>query len=94
LRGKAHWLEVDYPAIARRASKDKAIILWLDQTGLRSDAAVGTTWAPVGKTPVVGKTGKRFGVNAMAAIANTGELYSPSTPARSTAHCSWPTSNA
>jgi transposase len=71
----ARWLEADYPAIARKAKKDKAIILWLDQTGLRSDAAVGTTWAPVGKTPVVGKTGKRFGVNAMAAIANTGELY-------------------
>ena len=53
----ARWLEVDYPAIAAKARKDKAIILWLDQTGLRSDAAVGTTWAPVGQTPVVGKTG-------------------------------------
>jgi len=71
----ARWLEVDYPAIARKAKADNAIILWLDQTGLRSDASVGTTWAPVGRTPVVGKTGKRFGVNVMAAIANTGELY-------------------
>jgi transposase len=71
----ARWLEVDYPAIAKRARQDKAVILWLDQTGLRSDAAVGTTWAPVGKTPVVGKTGKRFGVNAMAVISNKGELY-------------------
>ena len=71
----ARWLEVEYPAIAARAKKEKAIVLWLDQTGLRSDAAVGTTWAPVGKTPVVGKTGKRFGVNVMAAISNKGELY-------------------
>jgi transposase len=69
------WLEVDYPAIAKRAKREKAVILWLDQTGLRSDAAVGTTWAPVGKTPVVPKTGKRFGVNAMCAISNKGELY-------------------
>ena len=69
------WLEVEYPAIAAQANKDKAIILWLDQTGLRSDAAVGTTWAPVGQTPVVGKTGRRFGVNVMAAISNKGELY-------------------
>jgi transposase len=69
------WLEVDYPAIAAQAKKDKAIILWLDQTGLRSDAAVGTTWAPVGQTPVVPKTGRRFGVNVMAAISNKGELY-------------------
>jgi transposase len=71
----ARWLEVDYPAIAGQAKKDKAVVLWLDQTGLRSDAPVGTTWAPVGRTPVVGKTGKRFGVNVMAAISNKGELY-------------------
>jgi transposase len=71
----ARWLEVDYPTIEKRAKKEKAVILWLDQTGLRSDAAVGTTWAPVGRTPVVGKTGKRFGVNVMAAISNRGELY-------------------
>jgi transposase len=71
----ARWLETEYPAIERRAKKEKAVILWLDQTGLRSDAGVGTTWAPVGCTPVVGKTGKRFGVNVMAAISNRGELY-------------------
>jgi hypothetical protein len=57
----ARWLEVEYPAIAKRAKREKAVILWLDQTGLRSDAPVGKTWAPVGKTPVVSKTGKRFG---------------------------------
>ena len=71
----AHWLEVTYPAIAARAKREKAVILWLDQTGLRCDAAVGTTWAPVGQTPVIPKTGKRFGVNVMAAISNRGELY-------------------
>jgi transposase len=71
----AHWLETTYPAIEAQARKEKAIILWLDQTGLRSDAAVGTTWAPVGQTPTVAKTGRRFGVNVMAAISNKGELY-------------------
>lgn len=71
----ARWLEQDYPAIAARAKREKAVILWLDQTGLRSDAGVGTTWAPVGQTPVVPKTGKRFGANAMIAIGNKGELY-------------------
>ncbi|QOC93934.1 IS630 family transposase [Micromonospora craniellae] len=71
----ARWLDVKYPAIEAQARKEKAIILWLDQTGLRSDAAVGATWAPVGQTPVVAKTGRRFGVNVMAAISNKGELY-------------------
>jgi transposase len=71
----ARWLAEQYPAIETHARKDKAVIMWLDQTGLRSDAPVGKGWAPVGKTPVVGKTGKRFGVNVMAAISNKGELY-------------------
>jgi transposase len=69
------WLRVEYPAIAAKARKDNGVILWLDQTGFRSTAVVGTSWAPVGKTPVVAKTGKRFGVNAMIAISNRGELY-------------------
>ncbi len=69
------WLEQGYPAITARATREKAVILWLDQTGLRSDAAVGTTWAPVARTPLVPKTGKRFGANAMIAISNKGELY-------------------
>ncbi|MEV0052218.1 IS630 family transposase [Saccharopolyspora shandongensis] len=69
------WLEEDYPAIAARARREGALILWLDQTGIRSDAAVGRTWAPTGQTPVAGKTGKRFSVNAMCAIGNKGELY-------------------
>ncbi|WP_168588073.1 transposase [Saccharopolyspora sp. ASAGF58] len=47
-----------YPAIAARARREGAVILWLDQTGIRSDAAVGRTWAPAARTPVVGKTGE------------------------------------
>ncbi|MEC3982580.1 IS630 family transposase [Amycolatopsis sp. H20-H5] len=71
----AEWLDQRYPAIAARAKREKAIVLWLDQTGLRSDATVSATWAPVGKTPVVPKTGTRFRVNAMCALSNKGELY-------------------
>jgi transposase len=71
----AQWLEQDYPAIAARARTEDAVVLWLDQTGIRSDAATARTWAPKGQTPVVGKTGKRFSVNAMCAISNTGQLY-------------------
>ena len=70
----ARWLAEEYPAIEAKARREKALILWLDQTGLRSDANVGTGWAPVGAPPVVPKTGRRFGVNVMAAISNKGEL--------------------
>jgi transposase len=71
----AEWLDERYPAIAKQAKDEKAVVLWLDQTGLRSDASVAATWAPVGQTPAVPKTGKRFTVNAMAAISNKGEMY-------------------
>ena len=71
----ARWLAEEYPAIEAKARKEKAVILWLDQTGLRSDSSVGRGWALVGQAPVVPKTGKRFGVNVMAAISNKGELY-------------------
>jgi transposase len=71
----ARWLTEEYPAIEATARKEKALILWLDQTGLRSDSSVGKGWAPAGQPPVVPKTGKRFGVNVMAAISNKGELY-------------------
>ncbi|MFD2468447.1 IS630 family transposase [Amycolatopsis silviterrae] len=69
------WLEETYPAISARARREGGAVLWLDQTGLRSDNAVGASWAPVGRTPVIGKPGVRFGANAMAAISNKGELY-------------------
>jgi hypothetical protein len=35
-------------------------VLWLDELGIRSDAAAGRSWPPIGKTPVIKRTGKRF----------------------------------
>jgi transposase len=68
------WLEVDYPQIVKRAYRERAEILWADESGLRSDHSAGRTWAPVGKTPVTKGTGKRFKANMIAAISNTGTL--------------------
>lgn len=51
------------------------MIFWADQTGMRSDAAQGTGWAPIGQPPVVERTGRRFSVNAMCAMSNQGKLY-------------------
>jgi transposase len=50
------------------------VIAWLDESGISSIAELGTTWAPVGATPVAPKTGQRFRVNLMAAITNRGAL--------------------
>lgn len=70
----ARWLTETYPTLARRAKREKATILWGDEMGLRSDHAAGRSFAPKGKTPVVKKTGKRFGCNLIQAISNRGEL--------------------
>jgi DDE superfamily endonuclease len=49
-------------------------VVWLDAMGVRSAAAAGRSWAPVGQTPVVKGTGKRFRVNLLGAISNAGML--------------------
>lgn len=68
------WLEEDYPAIARQARRAKAAIYWGDEMGLRSDHVTGTSYAPVGQTPVIRATGQRFGCNMISAITNKGAL--------------------
>lgn len=68
------WLEERYPEIEKRARRERAEILWADESGLRSDHTAGRTWAPVGQTPVTHGTGKRFKANLIAAVSNTGTL--------------------
>ena len=70
----ARWLAETYPAIRAQARRDGGVVLWLDEMGVRSDAAAGRSWAPVGQTPVIKRTGKRFRVNMISAISNAGLL--------------------
>jgi transposase len=68
------WLAETYPAICAQAKRDGGVVLWLDEMGVGSDAAAGRSWAPIGKTPVIRGTGKRFRVNMISAVSNTGML--------------------
>jgi transposase len=70
----ARWLAEDYPALARDAKREQATIYWGDEMGLRSDHVTGSSYAPVGQTPVVRATGQRFGCNMISAITNRGAL--------------------
>jgi transposase len=70
----ARWLDERYPAIEARAYREKSLILWADEMGLRSDHTAGRSWSPVGKTPVITGTGQRFGANVISAISNKGHL--------------------
>lgn len=69
------WLEEEYPAIQAQAKQEKAMIFWGDESGLRSDHAVGRTYGRKGQTPVVPITGKRFKCNMISAISNKGKLH-------------------
>lgn len=69
------WLTERYPAIRERAKAEKALILWGDEMGLRSDDPVGRSYAPRGRTPVVPAAGRRFGCNTISAISNLGQLW-------------------
>jgi hypothetical protein len=63
-----------YPELARKAKREGAQIYWGDEMGLRSDHVTGTSFAPVGQTPVVRATGQRFGCNMISAITNRGAM--------------------
>jgi transposase len=69
------WLTSVYAALRARAKRERALILWADEMGLRSDEARGRSYAPKGVTPVIGKAGQRFGCNVIEAVGNRGELW-------------------
>jgi transposase len=68
------WLDEEYPEIARRAGKEKAEILWGDETGISSEDNRGRGYAPRGQTPVVPSSGKRFSTSMISAINNEGMM--------------------
>ena len=70
----ARWKAETYPAIRAEAARVGATVYFADEAGVRSDYHAGTTWAPVGQTPVVATTGDRFGINLIAAVAAKGGL--------------------
>lgn len=68
------WKDEEFPAIRAAAKAAGATIYFADEAGIRSDYHSGTTWAPVGKTPVVRNTGARYSVNMISAVNAQGAL--------------------
>jgi hypothetical protein len=68
------WQEKAYPEIRKLAKQEKATIYFGDEASVRSDYHSGTTWAPIGNTPVVETTGARFSVNMISAVSAQGQL--------------------
>jgi len=69
-----HWMQTQYPAIAKRAKAEKGLVYWGDEMGMRSDHQVGRSYGRKGKTPVIPGTGQRFGCNMISALTNLGQL--------------------
>jgi transposase len=70
----ARWKAETYPQLRTQAAEVGATIYFADEAGVRSDDHAGTTWAPVGPTPVVATTGDRFGINLISAVTAKGKL--------------------
>lgn len=68
------WLSSEYPAIARRAKKERAEICWGDETGLRSDESRHRGYAPRGQTPLVRVPARRKSLSLISAITNQGKV--------------------
>jgi transposase len=68
------WKAETYPQLRTEAAQVGATIYFADEAGVRSDYHAGTTWAPIGRTPVVATTGDRFAVNLISAVTAKGKL--------------------
>lgn len=70
----AEWKEKTFPQIQTQAKKAGAAIFFADEASVRTVYHAGTTWAPVGQTPVVTGTGKTRSISMVSAVSPRGEL--------------------
>jgi transposase len=69
------WQRETYPAIAKRAKREKADIYFWDESGFRADAVQGKTWGVKGETPVVQVPGQRQSISAASAVSSKGAFW-------------------
>jgi transposase len=69
------WMQVEFPKIVAEAKRKQATLLFLDETGVHENHAVGTTWGERGNRPIVTASGSRRRVNAISAISPRGRLW-------------------
>lgn len=69
------WQREIYPALARRAKRQRADIYFWDESGFRADAVQGKTWAQKDQTPVVRVPGQRQSISAASAVSAKGAFW-------------------
>ena len=68
------WLDHTCPQIERRARRERAEILWGDETGISNQSHVGRGYSPRGVTPVARGMAKRVTTSMISAVSNRGTL--------------------
>lgn len=68
------WRHEEYPRVRAEARQARAALMWLDETGLRSEEVAGRSYAPRGRTPSVKVSGARLRLNVITAISAGGAL--------------------
>ena len=70
------WLSEVYPKIKARAARERGLILWQDESGVRlTHLTPKAGYAPRGVRAVATVSGKRVGANMISALANSGQLH-------------------
>jgi transposase len=68
------FMEKEYPAIASRAKKEKAVIYWGDETGISNQENYQRGFSLKGSPPVLKVQVKREKINMLSAITNQGKV--------------------
>lgn len=68
------YLQQTFPQVVAQAKALGAVIYFVDEAAVRSDAHRGATWGKVGETPVVKDSGGRFGLKVISAVTPRGDL--------------------
>ena len=69
------WKNERSPELKRRAKEKKTTILFIDESGVRSDSVLGRTWGPRGQRTVLETSGARQSINAISAVSETGAFW-------------------
>lgn len=69
------WAAEEFPAIVRAAKRKQATILFGDETGVREDGPIATTWGARGQRPTVRVTYARGRINVISFISPRGRLW-------------------
>ena len=69
------WMTAEFPRIVREAQRRQAVLVFVDETGVREDHPLGRTWGARGQRPVVRVKGTRRRTNCISAITPRGRLW-------------------